>query len=69
MNDWGGASILDAAGHERDLVVDLVAAQAPALELVAAERVPTYELPRLASGIDQGALDELAQLLRHQGMA
>ena len=38
-------------------------------ELVAAERVPTYELPRLASGIDQGALVELAQLLRHQGMA
>jgi hypothetical protein len=38
-------------------------------ELVAAERVPTYELPRLASGIDQGALVELAQLLRRQGMA
>lgn len=38
-------------------------------ELVAAEAVPTYELPRLAGGIDQGALVELAQLLRHQGMA
>nr|WP_308645204.1 ArsA-related P-loop ATPase [Nocardioides cavernae] len=37
--------------------------------LVAAEGVPTYELPRLASGIDRGALVELAQLLRRQGMA
>ncbi|MBC2932404.1 ArsA-related P-loop ATPase [Nocardioides sp. zg-1228] len=37
--------------------------------LVAAEGVPTYELPRLAGGIDQGALVELAQLLRRQGMA
>ncbi|WP_307861640.1 ArsA-related P-loop ATPase [Nocardioides xinjiangensis] len=38
-------------------------------DLVAAEGVPTYELPRLASGIDHGALVELAQLLRRQGMA
>ena len=38
-------------------------------ELVAAEDLPTYELPRLASGIDHGALLELAQLLRAQGMA
>jgi anion-transporting ArsA/GET3 family ATPase len=38
-------------------------------ELVTAEGVPTYELPRLAGGIDQGALVELAQLLRRQGMA
>lgn len=37
--------------------------------LVAAEDLPTYELPRLASGIDRGALVELAQLLRSQGMA
>jgi len=37
--------------------------------LVAAEGVPTYELPRLAGGIDQGGLVELAQLLRRQGMA
>jgi hypothetical protein len=37
--------------------------------LVEAEGVPTYDLPRLASGIDQGALVELAQLLRRQGMA
>jgi len=31
--------------------------------------VPTYELPRLASGIDVGALYELAALLKKQGMA
>ncbi|MDR7254642.1 anion-transporting ArsA/GET3 family ATPase [Nocardioides sp. BE266] len=37
--------------------------------LVAEEEVPTYELPRLAAGIDRGALLELAQLLRKQGMA
>ncbi|WP_242494996.1 ArsA-related P-loop ATPase [Nocardioides zhouii] len=36
--------------------------------LVAAEDLPTYELPRLAGGIDRGALLELAQLLRAQGM-
>ena len=38
-------------------------------ELVAAEDLPTYELPRLAGGIDRGALLELAHLLRAQGMA
>ena len=37
--------------------------------LVAAEALPTYELPRLATGIDHGALLDLAQLLREQGMA
>jgi anion-transporting ArsA/GET3 family ATPase len=38
-------------------------------KVVAAEDLPTYELPRLAGGIDHGALIELAQLLRTQGMA
>ncbi|CAM3566459.1 ArsA family ATPase [Nocardioides zeicaulis] len=37
--------------------------------LVAQEGVPTYELPRIAGGIDRGALVELAQLLRKQGLA
>ncbi|SEC15917.1 Anion-transporting ATPase, ArsA/GET3 family [Nocardioides exalbidus] len=37
--------------------------------LVAEEGVPTYELPRIAGGIDRGALVELAQLLRKQGLA
>jgi anion-transporting ArsA/GET3 family ATPase len=31
--------------------------------------VPTYELPRLAGGLDLGALYELAAALREQGMA
>ncbi|WP_307862020.1 ArsA-related P-loop ATPase [Nocardioides sp. SYSU D00065] len=38
-------------------------------ERVAAEGLPTYELPRLAAGIDRGALVELAHSLRSQGMA
>ncbi|SFB21909.1 Anion-transporting ATPase, ArsA/GET3 family [Nocardioides alpinus] len=37
--------------------------------LVNAEDVPVYELPRLAAGIDRGALIDLALLLREQGMA
>jgi anion-transporting ArsA/GET3 family ATPase len=32
-------------------------------------RVPAYELPRLAGGIDLGGLYELAQLLKDQGLA
>lgn len=31
--------------------------------------VPTYELPRLAGGIDHGGLVELATLMREQGLA
>ena len=38
-------------------------------EVVAGLGVPTYELPRLAGGVDLGALYELAALLREQGMA
>ena len=38
-------------------------------ELVAEKDLPTYELPRLAGGVDHGALLELAHLLRDQGMA
>ncbi len=37
--------------------------------LVQDEALPTYELPRLASGIDHGALIDLAVMLREQGMA
>jgi len=36
--------------------------------IVAGLGVPTYDLPRLTSGIDLGALYELARLLRTQGM-
>jgi anion-transporting ArsA/GET3 family ATPase len=38
-------------------------------ELVVAEGLSMYELPRLTHGIDHGGLLELAQLLRSQGMA
>ncbi|GAA4080902.1 ArsA-related P-loop ATPase [Nocardioides kongjuensis] len=38
-------------------------------ELVAGLDVPSYELPRMAGGIDLGGLYELAGLLRAQGMA
>lgn len=37
--------------------------------LVADYGVPTYELPRLAGGVDLGGLYELAARLRRQGMA
>ena len=37
--------------------------------VVAGLGVPTYELPRLAGGIDPGALLELAAVLREQGLA
>ena len=37
--------------------------------LVEAEGLPTYELPRLATGVDRGALIDLALMLREQGMA
>jgi anion-transporting ArsA/GET3 family ATPase len=37
--------------------------------IVAAEDLPTYELPLIPGGVDFGALLELAQLLRAQGMA
>ncbi|WP_277498815.1 MULTISPECIES: ArsA-related P-loop ATPase [unclassified Nocardioides] len=37
--------------------------------LVAGYDVPTYELPRLAGGVDLGGLYELAAHLRRQGMA
>ncbi len=37
--------------------------------LIEAESLPTYELPRLATGIDRGALVDLALMLREQGMA
>ena len=71
---------LKKAGLEADdtLVADLLAegrdhAERRALEdrqrkIVDGLGVPTYELPRLAGGIDLGALYELATLLRDQGM-
>ena len=66
-------------GVGRDLVDALVAeardhAVRRSLEdaqhaVVAGLGVPTYDLPRLAGGIDHGALLELAALMREQGLA
>jgi anion-transporting ArsA/GET3 family ATPase len=75
------AADLKAAGVETDdsLVAGLLAeardhAERRALEdsqrsLVAELGVPTYELPRLAGGVDLGGLYELAADLGEQGMA
>ena len=67
------------AGVTRELVDSLVAeardhAVRRALEdaqhaVVAGLGVPTYDLPRLAGGIDRGALLELAAIMREQGLA
>ena len=38
-------------------------------KLVKQMGVPTYELPRLAQGVDMGGLYELAACLREGGMA
>jgi len=38
-------------------------------KLVKAMGVPTYELPRLAGGVDLGGLYELAAALKEQGLA
>jgi anion-transporting ArsA/GET3 family ATPase len=75
------ADDLATAGLEADdaLVAGLLAgahdhAERRALEdeqrsLVAGLDVPTYELPRLATGVDLAALYELAETLREEGMA
>jgi anion-transporting ArsA/GET3 family ATPase len=75
------AADLKSAGLEVDegLVSGLIAdahdhAERRALEddqreVVAGLGVPTYELPRLAGGVDLGSLYELAALLREQAMA
>lgn len=75
---------LRAAGFEDDAQVDELAgvlideardhAERRALEdsqraLVAELGVPSYELPRLAGGVDLGGLYELAALIREQGLA
>ncbi len=77
----GVAADLAAAGVEvRDELVDGLLAEARdhavrrALEdaqrkLVKGLGVPTYELPRLAQGVDMGGLYELAAVLRDQGLA
>jgi len=77
----GVAADLTAAGVDvGDELVDGLLAEARdhavrrALEdaqrkLVKGIGVPTYELPRLAQGVDMGGLYELAAVLRDQGLA
>ena len=56
--------VLEAAEHaERRALED------EQREVVARLGVPSYELPRLAGGIDLGCLYELAELLKDQGLA
>lgn len=65
--------------HDEQLVDGLLAEAADHAERRALEDaqrkvvhdlgVPTYELPRLAAGVDLGGLYELAALLKHQGLA
>lgn len=56
--------LVEAADHaERRALEDSQRA------IVAGLDVPSYELPRMAGGIDLGGLYELAGLLREQGMA
>lgn len=69
------AGLRDCAGLVEGLVAEASDhAERRALEdsqraLVAGLDVPSYELPRMAGGIDLGGLYELAGLLREQGMA
>lgn len=78
--DLGRAGLAVEDGARFDGLVDGLLSEAAdhaerrALEdsqrtLVGRLGVPSYELPRLTSGIDLGALYELATLLREQGMA
>ena len=77
--DLRRAGVHEAVADVDGLVAELVDeagehAQRRALEdaqraVVARLGVPTYELPRLAGGVDLGGLYELAGMLREQGMA
>ena len=73
------AAAAGTAGLDPDLVASLCAEatdHAVRRELEDEQRivvdklgVPTYELPRLAGGVDAGGLLELAELMREQGLA
>lgn len=77
--DLVAAGVAKDTGSATDLVEGLIAeahdhAERRALEdsqrsIIETIGVPSYELPRLAAGIDLGSLYELAALLRSQGMA
>jgi len=65
----GGAGLVDGLLSEAADHAERRALEDSQRDLVARLDVPTYELPRLAGGIDLGAMYELAGLLREQGMA
>ena len=64
-----GSSLLDGLLAEAQDHAVRRALEDEQREIVDELGVPTYELPRLAGGIDLGGLYELAQALRDQGMA
>lgn len=65
----GGAGLVDSLLFEAADHAERRALEDSQRELVARLDVPTYELPRIAAGIDLGALYELAGELRKQGLA
>lgn len=62
-------ALLDGLLHEAREHAERRALEDAQRAVIAAIDVPTYELPRMAGGVDLGALYELAGLLREQGMA
>jgi anion-transporting ArsA/GET3 family ATPase len=62
-------ALLDGLLHEAAEHAERRALEDAQRDVVLGLGVPTYELPRMAGGVDLGALYELAGLLREQGMA
>ena len=64
-----GATLVDSLLEEGHDHAQRRALEDEQRELVAGIGVPTYELPKLAAGIDLTGLYELAAELREQGLA
>ena len=62
-------ALIDGLLHEAAQHAERRALEDGQREVVRGLGVPTYELPRMAGGVDLGALYEFAGLLREQGMA
>jgi anion-transporting ArsA/GET3 family ATPase len=62
-------ALIDGLLHEAAEHAERRALEDAQREVVAGLGLPTYELPRMAGGVDLGALYEFAGLLREQGMA
>ncbi|GAA4814822.1 ArsA-related P-loop ATPase [Nocardioides caeni] len=69
LDGTSGATLVDGLLAEAADHAERRALEDSQRELVAGLGVPSYELPRLAGGMDLGGLYELAGLLRQQGMA